>query len=312
MKTFSSVTKKVKSSHPPKQTKLKTDRKLFGRLLITAKKRPVDFKSLLCNPSGLPPLALSNPDNTLCKMDKVLVLHKIEETAGGNTIYVQLSEKLQNSALVLDGMAEIHQLRLPLPPTFGELASLLLANNIAKAKRYSCGRVDFVVDKYLASSIKATERQKRSSQGISSITIYGPQQKTPRQWKKSLRGSNNKTELLKFCFGHWATETESNIKIFTAFDEQCLQLISGNKLTEDSLKCDHEEADTRLLLHAKHVSEEYDNIIVCSPYIDVAVIAISLFGKLKENTGLYFFTGTDKKKRMLNIEKKYSTLGPEV
>ena len=310
LKTFSDNMKKIKSSLEPKQVKFRNDRKMFGRLLIAAQKRPVEFKDMLCNPSGAAPLSLSNPDNTLCKTSKVMLLHKIEEHVGGTLHHVQVSEKLPKAALILDAMAELHSLRLPLPPTFGELSSLILSKIIAKAKRHHCQRVDFVVDRYLQTTIKSTERLRRLIWGVSTLTIFGKQQKTPQQWKKFLTGDKNKTALLKFLFDTWSL-TEGDIEVFTTFEDRCRKLTPGDRLDETALECNHEEADTRLLLHAKNASINCENIIISSPDTDVAVIALSLCN-ISDVKRLYFLTGTGKNKRMLNITSINNCLGPKI
>ena len=59
------------------------------------------------------------------------------------------------------------------------------------------------------------------------------------------------------------------------------------------LNCDHEEADTRLLLHARHAAESNSTVIIRSPDTDVAVIALTLQDSLPGH--LYFMTGKGNK-----------------
>ena len=44
-----------------------------------------------------------------------------------------------------------------------------------------------------------------------------------------------------------------------------------------TLRSDHEEADTRLLLHAKHASEDHERIVIQSPDTDVVLLCVSLY-----------------------------------
>ena len=314
LKTFSDNNKRSGKIVPPKQSKLRDDRKLFGRMMIAARKRPYDFKEYICNPSGTTPLALSNADNTLCKTSKVLLLLKLQEDVGLIEHQMELSQKLPNSALILDGMAELHQLTLPLPKTFKELSTMLQSKIVSKATRHGCKEVHFVVDRYLDTSIKSNERQNRSSkyQGAASIKIYGGHQHVPRQWKKFLAVADNKTALLQFIFDSWSKE-ESDVKIYTTFDVKCKKLMVGNQSEElvPSLECDHEEADTRLLLHALHASSTCDNIIICSPDTDVAVITLALCDHFATKR-LFFLTGSGKHKRMLDLTKMQNSLTRKV
>ena len=57
----------------------------------------------------------------------------------------------------------------------------------------------------------------------------------------------------------------------------------------ECLHCDHEEADTRLWLHAAHAGHNYDNVMIKSPHTDVAIIGISVREKLVGN--IFFNTG---------------------
>jgi len=75
----------------------------------------------------------------------------------------------------------------------------------------------------------------------------------------------------------------------------------------DELECDHEEADTRLLLHALHASRDNHNVIVQSPDTDVAMIALSLKESIPCN--LYFNTGVRNKNRIIDLQKIQSSLG---
>lgn len=66
------------------------------------------------------------------------------------------------------------------------------------------------------------------------------------------------------------------------------------------LQADHEEADTRILLHAKHASETYGRIAIQSPDTGVAVLPVHFFSSLPCNE-LWFKTGTKDKIRYIPI-----------
>ena len=72
------------------------------------------------------------------------------------------------------------------------------------------------------------------------------------------------------------------------------------------LYCDHEEADTRLLLHAKHAAESNSSVIIRSPDTDVAIIALSLLDSLP--CPVFFMTGKGRKSRMIDLLKVASSL----
>jgi hypothetical protein len=64
------------------------------------------------------------------------------------------------------------------------------------------------------------------------------------------------------------------------------------------LYCSHEEADTRMLLHAMHADNEFGRkntkgrIIVKSPDTDVFVLCVHFFPSMSNTKELWFQTGT--------------------
>ena len=67
----------------------------------------------------------------------------------------------------------------------------------------------------------------------------------------------------------------------------------------DELESDHQEADTRMLLHAKHDSSTYDNIVISTPDTDVFMIALAMLSDIDAH--LYLLTGTKDKRRVINL-----------
>ena len=65
--------------------------------------------------------------------------------------------------------------------------------------------------------------------------------------------------------------------------------------------CDHEEADTRLISHAYQASSSYENIIIRSPDTDVFIISMHATGQM--NSHIFFATGTQNKKRIIDVNK---------
>ena len=59
-----------------------------------------------------------------------------------------------------------------------------------------------------------------------------------------------------------------------------MSLTLGSKAVEPNLHSDHEEADARLLLHAKHAANTHPRIVIQSPDTDVAVLSIAHFEDL--------------------------------
>ena len=135
--------------------------------------------------------------------------------------------------------------------TFAELADTILKMILNEHPQSS--RVDVVFYVYREVSIKNAERKKRN-------TVPGTQFKNIcaghiiQQWRRFLGEDTNKTALISFLVSEWQeevyhTKLQSQI-LYVACEDQCYKITPQHVKIVDDLKCTHEEADTRLLLHA--------------------------------------------------------------
>ncbi|XP_065682967.1 uncharacterized protein LOC136095951 [Hydra vulgaris] len=173
------------------------------------------------------------------------------------------------------------------------------------ALRHKSNRVDFVTDRYPTISIKHAERQRRA--GVQNVAIFGPDQKVPKQWKKFMSVDINKEELVKYLLEEWKSYAINEIEIFITHGNStyCFRNSICTKLPE--LRSDHEEADTRLLLHCKHDSVSYVQVILASPDTDVFVSA--LYHSWFISATLHFETGCGNKQRIFNVNKIAKEIG---
>ena len=74
------------------------------------------------------------------------------------------------------------------------------------------------------------------------------------------------------------------------------------------LQSNHEEADTRLLLHAKHAADNASRIVIQSPDTNVLVICTSHFNSLSCEE-LWFQTGVKDRLRFIPVHKVAPALG---
>ena len=101
----------------------------------------------------------------------------------------------------------------------------------------------------------------------------------------------------------WSTNcTHRNIEINVGYDETCIQIcsITGQTRAFD-LSCNHEEADTRLLFHAKDISLSFGRIIIHTPDTDVFLIALSVSCQFNEE--LFIKTGTENTAYVISLNK---------
>ena len=107
-------------------------------------------------------------------------------------------------------------------------------------------------------------------------------QPCPVRWKAFLSYGSNKTQLLLLFVKLWQGSKYASClngkSLHVAVNNNCFRLSSLDVQTVDSalvdaLECSHEEADTRLLLHAQHAAESQpSSIVIHSPDTDVAVL----------------------------------------
>ena len=169
LKTFSSMTKKVKvSSKSGADATLKSNRNLFARMLLLAQSREIDMKEVLSFCLGPFPLSLSTEMGLLHKTPKSKLMGLLES----NTVDPCVESVPEGNALIIDGMAII-QAMTKLPATFGELADQILERIVKLGIHRKSSRIDFVIDTYPESSIKDLERSSRARDGVTIITIYG-------------------------------------------------------------------------------------------------------------------------------------------
>ena len=76
------------------------------------------------------------------------------------------------------------------------------------------------------------------------------------------------------------------------------------------LTSDHEEANIRMLLHARHALHEYGTVLIISPDTDVFVMAVGYTCSF--NLSLYFLTGSGDKVAMIDVGQVYEELGSDL
>ena len=130
------------------------------------------------------------------------------------------------------------------------------------------------------------------------------------------KGSSNNASLIRFLCTEWKHQKYRsklrNRTMFLAFEEECWMLNENTAVEVTALRCNHEEADTRLLLHAKSAAEDISGavVIVCED-TDVFVLAVAC-AKDDIDAPLYQKRGTASRTRYVNITEISHVLGPEM
>ena len=171
-------------------------------------------------------------------------------------------------------------------------------------------------------SIKNAERNRRAGTGVQKIRIFSKDQTVPKQWKKFLSCGEDKENLVEFLCQHWVTYKSFQFgclsTMYVTSRDKCY-VFSSNTSDEDNIVCsdcpelksNHEEADTRMLLHAKLASYSHDTTLIKSPDTDVFILSVAMLHSLGLKD-LFMITGTGNKFRVIHINSISSALGEKL
>ena len=174
-------------------------------------------------------------------------------------------------------------------------------------------------DQYPQISIKYVERATRSQKGVLKINIQSCDQKCPTQWQKYLSLGENKRDLVHFLFREWNQDCNrpllQNVMLFVCHGNQCQRLIAAGDhvicVSIPELSTEQEEADTRILLHARHAAlHGATNIVIKSPDTDGVVLGSALSPKFPST--ILFLTGTKQRTRCIDVTAIGRRLGRDV
>ena len=180
------------------------------------------------------------------------------------------------SVVILDGAAIVQMLKVVGVSTFEQYANDIFKPYVTSILR-AVDRVDIVWDSYKADSLKASIREKRGK-GIR--RRVSPSTAVPKNWQDFLRVDDNKQELFHYlsqCCVSWTLDANKEI---VATD--CEQVLVCPARDISSLApCSHEEADTRMFVHAAEAANRgHMKIIILTVDTDVVVLAISVVHQL--------------------------------
>ena len=134
-------------------------------------------------------------------------------------------------------------------------------------------RIDIVLGKYLPDSLKFNACSNRGHRVRQRVE---PSVKLPGDWGSFLRVDDNKTELFKYLAEQTVSVESAGKHVFSTSDNFVLSRSRGD-LSAIS-PCTHEEADTRLLLHALDAGKEgFKTVMLRTVDTDVVVLAITHF-----------------------------------
>ena len=183
-------------------------------------------------------------------------------------------------ARVLDGSVLVNMLKPKKNQTFEGYCIDTVKPTIQKyVTEYNAQQMDIVFDTNKKNSWKNQTRLKRGKGIRRKVQTYSI---APTNWKVFLRIDENKTELFKFISTRLLPlEAETDTILVYVFDD--VSCCNKPAFSMDLLSpSNHEEADTRVFLHSKHIStNESKKITIKTVDTDVLILSIYIFHKLK-------------------------------
>ena len=290
MKTFKDLKKVVKVNVKDRLIPLRMDRNLFSRMALAGQFRKIDLKTVFTYPLGAMPWSLADAFGLIRKTNKAQLAKMLENN-------VPIAERYPNNASsIYDGMALLQRLKLTHGPTFRVVAEKVFLTVTSS----NSNRTDVVFDVYGDVPIKNAERSKRSSrqEGVRYKNILPSYQ--VKSWNKFLSVSSNKTEAVKFIVSEWKkpefTSRLQNRLLFVTLGDECYKLSSTGIEFVSELQSNQEEADTRMILHTKHVQGPF---VIHADDTDVLVLLLSHSHTLG---AAYMKAGRGSKTRVINIQ----------
>ena len=173
-------------------------------------------------------------------------------------------------------MALVQKMKFGGATTFGELSLKYYTFITSSLSLPNCQEVHVVFDQYWSTSIKANERSRRGASTALEVRISNSATPVPKQWEKYISNSKNKINLCDFIStslcqigqeGQEKFPENKSIVIGEGFraGEQAVHIRSGSYSDVPHLRSSHEEADTRLVLHAQEATEYAARIVIRSP-----------------------------------------------
>ena len=168
-------------------------------------------------------------------------------------------------------------------------------------------RIDVVFDRYRDETIKGTTRTRRSktARPIRRL-VEGRDVSLPKNWSNCLSLADNKADLAHFLSEELCSQApvDKEIVVACGFTDEVEVKSSTGATDLGPLKSTHEEADTRLVLHAVH---SQFHTVVSSRDTDVLLLLVSHFQRM-QCQHLWMKSGTSKKRRYITIDAVFNKL----
>jgi hypothetical protein len=298
--TFASLYEvKQQGKAQDKQKVMKADRSVLHRLVVAYQAgRQVDIDHLLEHELMPVPVAIAEMNGTLKTGNKALL---VEELTTG--IDCPQSVMLEGtSCLIVDGQAQVNILGKPKEAsTFGQLADIFVQSVLRMGQNYD--RIDVVFDRYRETSIKSGTRDHRTRKCTPIRRVIEHRNvPLPSNWGSFMAVPENKADLACFLSEELMLHAPDDKVVITGggFKDAAQVQASRPEIDVQNLESDHEEGDTRIILHAIHC--DADNIMVAARDTDVLVLMIAHASRMKASQ-IWMRAGTANRRKYIPIHE---------
>ena len=288
---------------------VKADRDLFRRLLSAASSgRQIDLKGLLQHELSPVPLAIATPDEMLRPTEKADLYHILCDDYKEKL----LPETDRPTCVIVDGMAVVQALGKPSnATTFGDLADSF-CNQVFSNLRGTQTRLDIVFDDYRQKSIKSGARvQRTTSKWKIRRIIDGRNVRLPSVWQSFISLEANKVNLIRFLRDQLLlrAQTLPTYHEVVVSGGDAFPAVSSTGRDVQHLNSNHEEADTKIILHALDASvQNFHRVVVCTRDTDILLLLI----RHETAEEVWMSSGTSKDKHFIPVCTVRENLEPEV
>ena len=234
------------------------------------------------------------------KSDLIEYLEKKLQTSNHNT---------PETVRIMDSAALAHFLRPEGCKTFGDYAANVFIPYISNAQSQAL-RVYIVWDQYFDNSLKAHTREKRTTGPIQRRRV-GVSSPAPKNWQQFLGLANNKISLFAFLNKELMENTPADQPLIVT--DGANVLCSPPRDTSNIAPCNHEEADSRIMVHVSDaVMQGFHKILIRTVDTDVLVLAVAVVQQLAQvlHIELWIAFGCGKDFKYIPAHEISASLGP--
>ena len=311
LKTWKTARKTKTNPSTANITALKADRALFARFLVVTLSRPeiILKESIGTFEYAVFPRSVYTLDGSLrSSVNKSKLMSLLEGLVRGDSSSTKDTQRNSCKRVqIIDGMAVVQLMGKPAwVRTVQHLGDHFV--NVIESKSINSQEVHVVFYRYdFDKSLKEKTRQTRQKNRRSvayDISDDAVIEKVSLQ--ELLSNQGNKQKLTVYLAGHLLKRKEHSPITYVTTTE--LESCKSNKLSLEHLQSSHEEADTKIFLHALDATKRgASSIYIESPDTDVLVLAVWCYPELCTNTTMMM--GTNKNRRVVDIGAIYSALG---